>query len=156
MARIFNTYGPRMHPNDGRVVSNFIVSALEGQPITIYGDGSQTRSLCYVDDTIEALIRFMETADDVTGPINIGNPAEISIRGLAEKVIERTGVHVALEQCDLPTDDPKRRQPDIGRARELLDWGPKVQLEEGLDKTIAFFRELIAQRSADEISADRA
>ena len=143
VARIFNTYGPRMHPNDGRVVSNFIVHALEGRPITIYGDGTQTRSFCYVDDTIEGLIRLMDSPDEVTGPINIGNPNEISVRELAEKVIAKTGSQVELEFCNLPADDPKQRQPDIGQARALLGWEPSVPLDDGLDKTIGFFREAL-------------
>jgi UDP-glucuronate decarboxylase len=145
VARTFNTYGPRMHPNDGRVVSNFIVRSLEGKPITIYGDGSQTRSFCFVDDTIDGLIRLMETADDVTGPINIGNPDEISVRELAELVIRKTGETVELKLCPLPDDDPKQRQPDIGRARELLRWEPSVPLEEGLARTIAHFRQLTGE-----------
>jgi UDP-glucuronate decarboxylase len=143
VARIFNTYGPRMHPNDGRVVSNFIVHALEGRPITIYGDGSQTRSFCYVDDTIDGLIRLMDSPDEVTGPINIGNPNEISVRELAEKVIEKTASGVELEYCDLPADDPKQRQPDIGQARAILGWEPRVALDEGLDRTIGYFRETL-------------
>ncbi len=143
IARIFNTYGPRMHPNDGRVVSNFIVHALEGRPITIYGDGSQTRSFCYVDDTVEALLRLMETPKDVTGPVNVGNPCEISIRELAAKVIEKTGSRVALEERPLPVDDPKQRQPDIALARQLLNWTPRVQLEEGLERTVEYFRSLV-------------
>ena len=143
VARIFNTYGPRMHPNDGRVVSNFIVHALEGRPITIYGDGSQTRSFCYVDDTIDGLIRLMGSPDEVTGPINIGNPNEISVRELAEQVIEKTASGVELQFCDLPADDPKQRQPDISQARAVLGWEPRVPLDEGLDKTIGFFRETL-------------
>jgi UDP-glucuronate decarboxylase len=143
VARIFNTYGPRMHPNDGRVVSNFIVHALEGRPITIYGDGSQTRSFCYVDDTIDGLIRLMDSPDEVTGPINIGNPNEISVRALAEQVIEKTASGVELEYCDLPADDPKQRQPDIGQARAILGWEPRVALDEGLDRTIGYFRETL-------------
>jgi UDP-glucuronate decarboxylase len=143
VARIFNTYGPRMHPNDGRVVSNFIVSALEGRPITIYGDGSQTRSFCYVDDTVDALIRLMDTPAEVTGPINVGNPVEISIGELARIVTEKTGSRVDLDHRELPTDDPRQRQPDIRRARELLGWEPRVPLDEGLDRTIAFFRALL-------------
>jgi UDP-glucuronate decarboxylase len=142
VARIFNTYGPRMHPNDGRVVSNFIVHALQGRPITIYGDGSQTRSFCYVDDMVDALLRLMETPDEVTGPINLGNPAEISIGELAEKVVQKIGSGAKLDYLDLPADDPKQRKPDISRAREILQWEPKVALEDGLDRTIAFFREL--------------
>ena len=143
VARIFNTYGPRMHPDDGRVVSNFIVQAIEGRPITIYGDGTQTRSFCYVDDTVDALIRLMSTDDGVTGPVNIGNPAEISVTDLAELIIAKTGSLAALERARLPEDDPKKRRPDIGLARELLGWEPKVQLEQGLERTIAYFRELI-------------
>ncbi len=141
VARIFNTYGPRMHPNDGRVVSNFIVHALEGRPITIYGDGSQTRSFCYVDDTVDGLIRLMNSPDEVTGPVNIGNPNEMSVKALAERIIEQTGSKAELELCDLPADDPKQRQPDIARARELLGWEPRVPLEDGLERTIAYFRE---------------
>jgi UDP-glucuronate decarboxylase len=133
-----------MHPNDGRVVSNFIVHALEGKPITIYGEGTQTRSFCYVDDTVDALVRFMETAEDVIGPINIGNPVEMSVGDLARKVIEKTGARVSLEHLDLPTDDPRQRQPDISRARELLGWEPNVPLDEGLDRTIEYFRVLLA------------
>lgn len=138
--RIFNTYGPRMHPADGRVVSNFIVQALKGEPISIYGDGSQTRSFCYVDDLIAGMIALMETGPDVTGPINIGNPNEFTIRELADKVIELTGSNVDLIQHPLPADDPKQRQPDISLAREKLGWEPKVQLAEGLKHTIDYFR----------------
>ena len=144
VARIFNTYGSRMHPNDGRVVSNFIVSALRGKPITLYGDGSQTRSFCHVDDTIEGLIRLMESPDEVTGPINIGNPDEMSVRQLAELITEMTGADIAIELHDLPADDPKVRQPDISRAREILGWEPKVPLEAGLESTIEYFRGLLA------------
>jgi UDP-glucuronate decarboxylase len=147
VARIFNTYGPRMHPDDGRVVSNFIVHALKGRPITIYGEGSQTRSFCYVDDTVDALVRLMETPDAVTGPINIGNPIELSIRELADKIAERTGCKVDLEHHDLPEDDPKQRKPDIGRAKELLQWTPKVSLDDGLDRTVAYFRDLLPPAS---------
>ena len=143
VARIFNTYGPRMHPNDGRVVSNFIVHALEGRPITIYGDGTQTRSFCYVDDTVDGLIRLMDSPDEVTGPINIGNPNEMSVRELAEKVIAKTGSKAELEYCNLPADDPKQRQPDIAQARALLGWEPTVPLDDGLDKTIGFFRDAL-------------
>jgi UDP-glucuronate decarboxylase len=146
VARIFNTYGPRMHPNDGRVVSNFIVHALEDRPITIYGDGTQTRSFCYVDDTVDGLIRLMESPEDVTGPINIGNPNEISVRELAQQILDRTGSKAKLELHDLPADDPRQRQPDIGRAREQLGWEPRVGLDEGLDRTIAYFRELLSER----------
>jgi UDP-glucuronate decarboxylase len=126
------------------VVSNFIVHALEGKPLTLYGDGSQTRSFCYVDDTVDALARFMETPDDVIGPINIGNPVEISVGELARRVIEKTGSNAAMEHRELPTDDPRQRQPDIARARELLDWQPEVPLDEGLERTIAYFRNLLA------------
>lgn len=142
VARIFNTYGPRMHPNDGRVVSNFIVSALQNQPITIYGDGSQTRSFCYVDDLIEGLVRLMNSPKDVTGPINLGNPHEFTIRELAELVIRKTGTNAKMEECDLPPDDPRQRQPDIIKARHLLGWEPKISLDDGLDRTIAYFRKL--------------
>ncbi len=142
VARIFNTYGPRMHPNDGRVVSNFIVHALEGRPITIYGDGSQTRSFCFVDDMIDGLVRLMNSPDDVTGPINLGNPVEFTIRQLAELIVARTGTEAKIELCDLPADDPKQRRPVIGRARKILGWEPKIPLEEGLDRTIDYFRTL--------------
>jgi len=142
VARIFNTYGPRMHPNDGRVVSNFIMQALGGQPITIYGDGNQTRSFCYVDDTVEALIRLMNSPDDVIGPVNIGNPVEISIRELAAMIIGKTGSNVELKHSTLPVDDPKQRRPDIGLAHALLGWEPKMPLDEGLDRTVSFFRSL--------------
>ncbi len=145
VARIFNTYGPRMHPQDGRVVSNFIVQALRGEDITIFGDGQQTRSFCYVDDLIEGFLRLMDTSDDVTGPINIGNPNEFTIRELAETVIELVGSKSELVNMPLPADDPKQRQPDINKAKEILDWSPKVQLREGLTKTIAYFDELLAQ-----------
>jgi UDP-glucuronate decarboxylase len=150
VARIFNTYGPRMHPNDGRVVSNFIVHALEGRPITVYGDGAQTRSFCYVDDTVDALVRLMDTPDEVTGPVNIGNPVEVSVRDLAAKVAERTGVPLVVEHRDLPADDPKQRQPDISRARALLNWEPKFPLDQGLDRTIAYFRDLLANGMAED------
>lgn len=140
VVRIFNTYGPRMLPNDGRVVSNFIVQALKGEDITIYGDGSQTRSFCYVDDLVEAIIRTMNQ-NETTGPINIGNPSEFTIRELAEKVIALVGGQSRLIEKPLPSDDPKQRQPDITQARELLKWEPKVPLEEGLKRTIAYFRE---------------
>jgi UDP-glucuronate decarboxylase len=139
VARIFNTYGPRMHPNDGRVVSNFIVQALQGRPITLYGDGAQTRSFCYVDDLIEGILRLMDAPDDVTGPINLGNPAEFTIRDLAEMVARLTHTRPDFVQRPLPADDPMQRCPDIGRARRLLDWQPEVPLEEGLQRTIAYF-----------------
>jgi UDP-glucuronate decarboxylase len=138
--RIFNTYGPRMHPNDGRVVSNFIVQALNGEDITIYGDGAQTRSFCYVDDLIEAMIRVMGTPDDFTGPINIGNPTEFTIRELAEKVLELTGSKSKLVFKPLPADDPRQRQPNISLARDTIDWSPKIDLAAGLARTIAYFQ----------------
>jgi UDP-glucuronate decarboxylase len=150
VARIFNTYGPRMHPNDGRVVSNFIVHALQGRPITIYGDGSQTRSFCYVDDTVDGLIRLMDSPDEVTGPINIGNPNEMTVRELAEQVVAAVGSSARLEFRDLPSDDPRQRQPDITRAREILAWEPRVPLDQGLERTIAYFREL---GQSDELPA---
>ena len=146
VARIFNTYGPNMHPNDGRVVSNFIMQALQNQPITIYGDGSQSRSFCYVDDLIEAFVRLMATPDDFTGPVNTGNPNEFTIKGLAEKVIDLTNSRSKLDYKPLPQDDPVQRQPDITLAREKLSWEPKVQLEEGLRKTIPYFEQLIKTR----------
>jgi UDP-glucuronate decarboxylase len=142
--RIFNTYGPRMHPADGRVVSNFIVQALQGEPISLYGDGSQTRSFCYVDDLIAGMIALMETGPEVTGPINIGNPNEFTIRELAEKVIALTGSRSELVEHPLPTDDPRQRQPDISRARDLLGWEPNVMLDEGLGHTVEYFREMQA------------
>ena len=140
VVRIFNTYGPRMHPNDGRVVSNFIVQALKGDDITIYGSGQQTRSFCYRDDLIEAMIRTMNTEDDFTGPVNIGNPGEFTMIELAELVIKLTGSSSKLVFQPLPQDDPKQRQPDIALAKKVLDWQPKVKLEEGLKETIAYFR----------------
>jgi len=142
VARIFNTYGPRMHPADGRVVSNFIVQALDGKPITIYGDGSQTRSFCYVDDLVEGFIRLMDTEPGFTGPVNLGNPVEFTIRELAEKVIELTGARSPLIEEPLPSDDPKQRQPDISQARAKLGWEPKVPLAEGLKHTIDYFAHL--------------
>ena len=140
VARIFNTYGPRMHPNDGRVVSNFIVQALKGEPITIYGDGSQTRSFCYVDDLVEALMRLMATDDKVTGPINVGNPREFTILQLAEEVIRQTKSKSKIVRKKLPSDDPKQRRPDVSLARKELKWKPLTQLEAGLGRTIAYFR----------------
>jgi len=140
VARIFNTYGPRMHPDDGRVVSNFIVQALEGRPITLYGDGSQTRSFCFVDDLIEGFLRLMATGDDVTGPINIGNPREMTVRELAEMVVGMVGSKSGIVFQPLPADDPMQRRPDITLAKETLGWTPKVTLEEGLERTIAYFR----------------
>ena len=142
--RIFNTYGPRMHPADGRVVSNFIVQALQGEPISIYGDGSQTRSFCYVDDLIAGMIALMETGPEVTGPVNIRNHNEFTIRELAEKVIALTGSRSELVEHPLPTDDPKQRRPDISRARELLGWEPKVMLDDGLGHTVEYFRSMQA------------
>lgn len=143
VVRIFNTYGPRMHLKDGRVVSNFVVQALTGCDITIYGDGAQTRSFCYVDDLIEAMMRMMATTPETTGPINIGNPVEFTIRELGELVIELTGSRSRLVFEPLPCDDPKQRQPDIGKAREKLGWEPQIQLRAGLMKTIAYFDELL-------------
>lgn len=143
VARIFNTYGPRMHPNDGRVVSNFIVQALKGEDITIYGDGNQTRSFCYVDDLVEAFVRLMNTADDFTGPVNTGNPGEFTIKELAEKVVEMTGTKSKIVYKPLPFDDPKQRQPDISLAKQELGWEPTIQLEEGLIKTIAYFDDFL-------------
>ena len=142
VARIFNTYGPRMHPNDGRVVSNFIVQALRNEPITIYGDGRQTRSFCYVDDLVGGLMSLMNTADDVTGPINIGNPGEFTMLELAEKVIALSGSKSKLVFNPLPSDDPKQRQPDITIARKTLGWEPAIPLDAGLTKTIAYFRKV--------------
>ena len=143
VVRIFNTYGPRMHPNDGRVVSNFIVAALQGNPISIYGDGGQTRSFCYCDDLVDAMIRMMETDEDVIGPINIGNPSEITILQLAETILRLTGSKSKLERHPLPQDDPMQRCPDITRARAALDWQPHTGLEDGLKETIGYFRKLL-------------
>jgi UDP-glucuronate decarboxylase len=145
VARIFNTYGPRMHPNDGRVVSNFIVQAFRNKDITIYGDGMQTRSFCYVDDLVEGLIRLMETNDETVGPVNLGNPEEFTIRQLAEIVVEITGSVSKIVHRPLPTDDPKQRQPDISKAQELLGWRPTVPLRDGLTKTAAYFEDLLAK-----------
>jgi len=142
--RIFNTYGPRMHPNDGRVVSNFIVQALRGEPITVYGDGSQTRSFCYVDDLIDGMLRLMDTPADFVGPVNIGNPKEFSMLELAELVLQLVGGKSRLEYKPLPADDPRQRQPEIALARDALGWQPRVALEDGLKETIAYFRKLIA------------
>jgi UDP-glucuronate decarboxylase len=139
IARLFNTYGPRMHPHDGRVVSNFIMQALQGKPITIYGDGSQTRSFCYVDDLIAALVKLMDTPDEVTGPINLGSPAEFTILELADKVVQMTGSRSEIIHKPLPQDDPTRRQPDIALARQLLGWEPQTRLEDGLRSTIEYF-----------------
>ncbi len=143
VARIFNTYGPHMHPNDGRVVSNFIVQALKGEPITVYGEGRQTRSFCYVDDLVEAFMLLMETADDFTGPVNLGNPGEFTILELAQKVIELTGSRSKIVFHPLPSDDPIQRQPDISLARQELGWEPKVKLEDGLKLTIAYFDDFL-------------
>jgi len=145
VVRIFNTYGPRMHPNDGRVVSNFIVQALRGEDITIYGDGAQTRSFCYVDDLIEAFVRVMATPESFTGPVNIGNPGEFTILELAEKILKLIGGKSKIIFKALPQDDPKQRRPDITLAREALSWEPKINLDAGLEKTISYFRGLYAQ-----------
>ncbi|MBZ0157017.1 MAG: SDR family oxidoreductase [Alphaproteobacteria bacterium] len=142
VARIFNTYGPRMHPNDGRVVSNFIVQALKGEDITVYGNGNQTRSFCYVDDLVDGLVKLMNSPDDFTGPVNLGNPGEFSILDLAEKVIRLTGSHSRIVFRPLPKDDPMQRKPDVSLAREVLKWEFSTPLEEGLQKTIAYFRNL--------------
>jgi UDP-glucuronate decarboxylase len=147
VARIFNTYGPRMHPNDGRVVSNFVVQALLGRDITIYGDGAQTRSFCYVDDLIDGLVRLMNSPDDVTGPINIGNPHEFSMLELASMVIDLTGSRSRVVHRPLPEDDPRQRQPDISRANDLLSWWPKTSLREGLSRTIAYFEALLSDQA---------
>ena len=144
VARIFNTYGPRMHPNDGRVVSNFIVQALKGEPITVYGDGKQTRAFCYVDDLVEGFLRLMATADEITGPINLGNPVETPVITLAEKIIELIGSQSKIESRPLPVDDPVQRCPDISRARNLLGWEPRVPLATGLERTIAYFERLLS------------
>jgi len=145
VVRIFNTYGPRMLPNDGRVVSNFIVQALRGEPITLYGDGSQTRSFCYVDDLIDGMVRMMETPQGFYGPLNLGNPVEFTIRELADKVLALTGSKSRIERKPLPQDDPRQRKPDIGQATSKLGWQPKVGLEDGLKETVRYFRELLAQ-----------
>jgi UDP-glucuronate decarboxylase len=145
VARIFNTYGPRMHPNDGRVVSNFIVQALRNEPITVFGDGSQTRSFCYVDDLVDALVRLMRTSSDVTGPINLGNPIECTMLELAERVVEITQSASKIVFRPLPTDDPQRRRPDITRAREQLGWEPRVPLQMGLERTVAYFDALLSE-----------
>ncbi len=148
VARIFNTYGPRMRLDDGRVVSNFIAQALKGEDITIYGRGAQTRSFCYVDDLIEGFVRLMETTDEVTGPVNLGNPVEFSILQLAERIIELTGTSSKLVYRPLPQDDPKQRMPDISFAMRLLDWQPEVMLDQGLNKTIVYFDRLLSDDSA--------
>jgi UDP-glucuronate decarboxylase len=151
--RIFNTFGPRMHPNDGRVVSNFILQALRNQDVTIYGDGTQTRAFCYVDDLVEAMLRMMASDDDVTGPINIGNPVEIPVLELAERIIALTGSRSRLVLRPLPQDDPQQRCPDISRARRLLDWEPRVDLETGLRRTIAHFEAMLAGTPAEPVTA---
>jgi UDP-glucuronate decarboxylase len=148
VVRIFNTYGPRMHPSDGRVVSNFIVQALRGENLTIFGDGLQTRAFCYVDDMIEGFIRMMATGDDVTGPINLGNPVELPMVRLAERIIELTGSKSRLVNRPLPTDDPMQRCPDISKARDTLGWQPTVPLDDGLTRTIAYFDRLLSGRAA--------
>ncbi len=146
VVRIFNTYGPRMHPNDGRVVSNFIVQALRGEDITLFGDGSQTRAFCYVDDLVEGFLRMMATPDDITGPINLGNPHEIPVRELAERVIRLTNSSSKIVHRPLPQDDPLQRCPDIARARDILGWEPRVRLDDGLTRTIAYFDRLLTER----------
>ena len=148
VVRIFNTYGPRMHPNDGRVVSNFIVQALQNQPITLYGDGSQTRAFCYVDDMIEGLVRMMAAPDDITGPMNLGNPVETSVAELAQLIIEMTGSRSKIEHRPLPVDDPVQRCPDISQAKSLLNWQPQTQLRVGLQRTIDYFDEMLGERGA--------
>ncbi|HEX9583314.1 MAG TPA: UDP-glucuronic acid decarboxylase family protein [Gammaproteobacteria bacterium] len=153
VGRIFNTYGPNMHPHDGRVVSNFIVQALRNQPLTVYGDGSQTRSFCYVDDLIDAFLKFMATPEEVTGPINLGNPQEFTILDLAKRVIDMTASRSKIEHKPLPMDDPVQRRPDIALAKKHLDWTPSVALEAGLKRTIAYFEELLADDGASGISA---
>jgi UDP-glucuronate decarboxylase len=155
VVRIFNTYGPRMHPNDGRVVSNFIVQALRGEDITIYGDGMQTRSFCYVDDLIEAIGRMMETPFDVTGPINIGNPGEFTMLELAELVIEMTGTKSKIRFEPLPSDDPRQRRPDISKAQATLAWAPKTPLREGLTKTIAYFENALSDNALSDKEPSR-
>ena len=150
VARIFNTYGPGMHPNDGRVVSNFIIQALRNEDITIYGTGNQTRSFCYVNDLVDGLLRLMETPDEVTGPVNLGNPVEFTIRQLAETVISLTGSSSKIAYRPLPEDDPRQRCPDIGLAQNLLGWTPRVQLRDGLMKTVEYFERLLRQVPRDE------
>lgn len=145
VARIFNTYGPRMHPNDGRVVSNLIVQALKNQPLTIYGDGTQTRSFCYVDDLIDVVIRFMNAPEAIAGPINIGNPAEYRVLDLAHEILRLTGSHSPIVYKSLPSDDPKQRRPDISRAKELLGWQPKTSLEAGLKATVSYFEKVLSK-----------
>jgi len=148
VARIFNTYGPRMNPDDGRVVSNFIVQALQNAPITIYGEGNQTRSFCYVDDLIDGFLRLMESPADITGPINLGSPCEFTVQELAETVVEMTGSRSRFEFCDLPTDDPRQRQPDISKAKIQLGWQPVIALRDGLGRTISYFEERLRKHPA--------
>ena len=148
IARIFNTYGPRMHPNDGRVVSNFVVQALQNKDITVYGDGSQTRSFCYVDDLIDGLVRLMETSDDVVGPFNLGNPEEFSVRELAETIIALIGSSSRIIHRPLPEDDPKQRRPDISKAQAILQWQPKTSLRDGLMKVVVYFERLLSGQEA--------
>jgi UDP-glucuronate decarboxylase len=148
IARIFNTYGPRMHPNDGRVVSNFVVQALQNKDITVYGDGSQTRSFCYVDDLIDGLVRLMETSDDVVGPFNLGNPEEFSVRELAETIIALIGSSSRIVHRPLPEDDPKQRRPDISKAQAILHWQPKTSLRDGLVKVVVYFERLLSGQEA--------
>jgi UDP-glucuronate decarboxylase len=152
--RIFNTYGPRMHPNDGRVVSNFIIQALLGRDITVYGDGAQTRSFCYVDDLIDGMMRLMATPDQITGPINIGNPTEFTILQLASEVIAMTGSRSKIVHRAKPQDDPRQRRPDISKAKELLDWSPRTALKDGLKTTIAYFDELLKAESVRAMLVD--
>ena len=149
VARIFNTYGPRMHPNDGRVVSNFVMQALLGEPISIAGDGSQTRSFCFVDDLIEGFRRFMDSPSDFTGPVNLGNPREFTIRELAELVIEMTGSRSKLTYIPLPQDDPMQRKPDISLAKERLEWEPAIKLEQGLERTIVYFERIVREHNGE-------
>lgn len=156
VARIFNTFGPRMHPDDGRVVSNFIVQAITGRPITLYGDGSQTRSFCYVDDMIDGLIKLMATEDSVTGPINLGNPNEITVGALAEMVVGLVGSDVGIEYRPLPGDDPRRRKPDITKAQKVLGWRPTTELRAGLSATVAYFEDLLSQRAGVPETVSRA
>lgn len=151
IARIFNTYGPRMHPRDGRVVSSFIVQALKGEPITVFGDGAQTRSFCYVSDLVDGLVRLMDSPDDVTGPINLGNPVEMTVRDLATMIIDKTGSASSLKFQPLPSDDPIQRQPDIDKARDILQWEPSVSLDTGLTETIAYFEQLLISGTTDEV-----
>ena len=147
VARIFNTYGPRMHPNDGRVVSNFIIQALLDRDITVYGDGQQTRSFCFVDDLIDGLVRLMDTSPDITGPVNVGNPVEFTIMELAEMTVSLVGSRSKIVHRPLPENDPKQRQPDISLAQQLLGWRPRIALKEGLAKTIAYFEHLLSDET---------